>query len=279
VNRREALAQAWKILTENKIEDAALEGEIFLKHVLEINRAQLYAELDSDVSPNDIKRLLQLVERRVKREPSAYITGKKEFYGLDFIVNQHVLIPRPETELLVEQAISVCRIYHYSKVADIGTGCGAIAVSLAINLPEVRIYAADISHKALKVAKKNCVKHGVNDRITLLRGDMLAPLPESVDLIVANLPYVRGDDISGKGPLSFEPKIALSGGEKGLDKIKWLCREVGEHLNPQGSLLLEIGQGQVEEVKSILHKYLSTGLIEIKKDLAGIDRVVWMRLT
>jgi release factor glutamine methyltransferase len=276
VNRREALAQARKILTENKVEDASLEGEILLKHILSINRTQLYAELDGDISPNDIKRLLKLVERRVKGEPSAYITGKKEFYGLDFIVNRYVLIPRPETELLVGQATILCRKYHYSKVADVGTGCGAIAISLAVHLPEVRIFATDISSQALKVAKKNCVKHGVNDRITLLRGDMLEPLPESVDLIIANLPYVKGPDVKKISP---EPKIALNGGENGLDKIERLCREAGEHLNPQGSLLLEIGQGQAEEVKSILQKYTPAGLIEIQKDLVGIDRAVWMHLT
>jgi release factor glutamine methyltransferase len=276
LNRREALAQTRKILTENKIEDASLEGEILLRYILGINRAQLYTELDGDVSPNDIKRFFKLVERRVKGEPSVYIIGKKEFYGLDFEINKHVLIPRPETELLVEQAINLCRKYHYYRVADIGTGCGAIAVSLAVNLPGLKIFATDISSQVLKIAKRNCVKHGVNDRIRFLRGDMLQPLFQSVDLIIANLPYVKEQHIKRIGP---EPKTALNGGEKGLDKIGRLCQEVGEYLNPWGSLLLEIGQGQAEEVKSILHKSISIGTIEIKKDLAGIDRVVWMHLT
>ncbi|MHB8105398.1 MAG: peptide chain release factor N(5)-glutamine methyltransferase [Dehalococcoidales bacterium] len=279
MNLKEALTQARKILTDNDIENAALEGEILLRHMFKIDRAQLYAELERSINPSDNKTLMKLVKRRVKGEPSAYITGHKEFYGLDFIVNKHVLIPRPETELLVEIAISLFRNYHYLTVADIGTGCGAIAVSLAINLPTVKIYATDISLKALEVAEQNCLRHGVKDRVTLIQGDMLAPLPESVDLIIANLPYVKEADIPGKGPLSFEPRLALNGGEKGLDKIKILCRQANEKIKNQGSLLMEIGQGQAEDVKSILHKYFPSGLIECEKDLAGIERVVILRLT
>lgn len=195
MNRKEALAGVRKILTDNHVADAALEGEILLRHALKINRAQLFSELDGEVKPSDLDALMRLAERRVKGEPSAYITGSKEFYGLDFIVNRHVLIPRPETELLVEKAIGLCRRYSYSKFADIGTGCGAIAVSLAVNLPKVKIYATDISAKALEVAGQNCVKHAVADKITLLQGDLLEPLLESVDLVIANLPYVRESDM------------------------------------------------------------------------------------
>jgi release factor glutamine methyltransferase len=222
---------------------------------------------------------MEYVKRRTKGEPSAYITGSKEFFGLEFKVNRHVLIPRPETELLVEKAISLCRSSEYSTVADIGTGCGAIAVSLAVNVPSLKIYAVDVSAKALEVARQNCVKHDVKDRVTLLRGDLLEPLPEPVDLIIANLPYVRESEMPSKGPLSFEPQVALNGGEKGLDKIKRLCRQAGKKLNKNGSLLLEIGQGQAEEVKTILHKYFPLGLIEVTKDLAGVERVVSLRLT
>jgi release factor glutamine methyltransferase len=190
-----------------------------------------------------------------------------------------VLIPRPETELLVEKAISLCRSQDYSKVADIGTGCGAIAISLAIDLPAVKIYATDISAKALEVAKQNCVNHEVKDRIALLQGDMLSLLPEPVDMIIANLPYVREADIPGEGPLSFEPQMALDGGEKGLDKIEKLCGQASGKLKKSGCLLLEIGQGQAEDVKAILHKYFPSGLIEVEKDLAEIERVVTLRLT
>ncbi|MGD0779799.1 MAG: peptide chain release factor N(5)-glutamine methyltransferase [Dehalococcoidales bacterium] len=279
MNRKEALARAREILTDSHIDDATLEGEILLRHMLGKSRARLYADLDSDVSPDDYKLLKKLVKRRVKGEPSAYIIGNKEFYGLNFIVNRHVLIPRPETELLVEKAIDICRNNRYFLIADIGTGCGAIAISLAVNLPSVKIYATDVSIKALEVAAQNCTKHGVTDRISFLRGDLLEPLPESIDLIIANLPYVKEAAIPAKGPLSFEPQLALNGGERGLDKIERLCRQEDAKLNSQGSLLIEIGQGQAEDVKTILHKYFPSGLIEVQKDLAGIERVVSLRLT
>jgi release factor glutamine methyltransferase len=279
MNCREALAKARKLLTDNDIEDAALESEILLRHVLGINRAQLFTELDSDVNTSDIRKFIKLVKRRIKGEPSAYITGNKEFYGLDFIVNQHVLIPRPETELLVEQAISLCRKYHYSKIVDIGTGCGAIAVSLAVNLPEIEIYATDISPKVLKIAKQNSVKHGVKDRVTLLKGDMLKPLPESVVLIIANLPYVIENEIPENGPLSYEPRKALDGGKEGLDKISELCRQSSGKLNKEGSILLEVGQEQAVFVKLMIMDNFPNGSVKVLKDLAGIERVVYFRLT
>jgi release factor glutamine methyltransferase len=277
LNRIQALTEARRILVDNKIDDAALESEILLRHVLKFGRAQLFLDLKKEISTADFKNFIKLIKRRVKGEPTAYIIGIKEFYGLDFTVNKNVLIPRPETELLVEQAISLCRQYHYSKVADVGTGCGAVAICLALKLPLSMIYATDISSKALKVARRNAIKHSVIDRITFLKGDMLKPLPEPVELIVANLPYVREKDI--KGSLRFEPRKALSGGQKGLVKIRELCHQAGDKLNSKGSLLLEIGQGQAATVKFILHKVFPTGIIEVEKDLAGIDRVVSLRLT
>ncbi|MDD5338752.1 MAG: peptide chain release factor N(5)-glutamine methyltransferase [Dehalococcoidales bacterium] len=279
MNRRKALAEVRKILAENQIEDATLEGEILLRHILGINRSQLYTDLDNDIKPADVKHLLKLIEKRTKGEPSAYITGHKEFYGLDFIVNQRVLIPRPETELLVEQAISLCQEYRYSTIADIGTGCGAIAISLAVSIPNIKISAIDISNDALKVTKQNCEKHGVLDKVTLLHGNLLQSLPELVDIIVANLPYVREKDMPDKGPLSFEPSLALNGGEKGLDKIKTLCHQAVNKLNKKGSLLLEIGQRQSGDVMAILREHFPSGLVEVKKDLAGIERVIILRLT
>ncbi len=279
MNRREALAKARKFLTYKKVKDATLEGEILLRHILGINRAQLYAELDNDISQSDTEKLFQLVERRIKGEPSAYITGIKEFYGLDFVVNRDVLIPRPETELLVEQAINQCKHYHYSKVADIGTGCGAIAISLAVNVPGVEIFATDISTKALAIAEQNCEKHGVKDRITFLQGYLLEPLPERVDVLIANLPYVKEANIPTKGPLSFEPRIALDGGKSGTDKIWDFCWRASGKLKKEGCLLLEIGQGQAAAVRIALMANFLEGSIEIIDDLSGIERVIKLRLT
>jgi release factor glutamine methyltransferase len=275
VNRRQALNQARSSLSENLIDDALLEGEILIKHVLGIDRAQLFAELDETISSSQAKELHRFVERRLSGEPSAYITGHKEFYGLDFIVDPHVLIPRPETELLVEKTIDLCRKHSVSSVADIGTGCGAIAVSLAVNLTSVTVYASDISPGALEVAAQNCVKFGVKDRIALLQGDLLDPLPEPVDIIVANLPYVKKEDLS----VGFEPVLALDGGEDGLDKIRSLCCQAGNKVRKNGSLILEIGQGQADAVNAILCEYYPRALIETDRDLAGIERMIWLRLT
>lgn len=279
MNRRQALAQARGTLADNNIDDASLECEILLRHVLGINRSQLFSDLDSNVNPDQAESLRKLLERRLSGEPSAYITGHREFYGFDFKVNRHVLIPRPESELLVEKALNVCRSHAMSIIADIGTGCGAIAISLAVNLPAATVYATDISPQALEVAEGNCRRHGVTDKVVLLQGDMLVPLPEPVDLIVANLPYVREAELPVSGPLSFEPEMALNGGEKGLDEINVLCRQASDKLRNNGSLLLEIGQGQTQAVKAIMYEFFPSALIEVDRDLAGIERVISLRLT
>jgi release factor glutamine methyltransferase len=279
VNRRQVLAQTRGILAENNIDEALLEGEVLLRHVLGISRTQLFSDLDGSINPAQVEGLMQLLERRVSGEPSAYITGHREFYGLDFIVDYRVLIPRPESELLVEKAIRLALSQSISKIADIGTGCGAIAVSLAANLTAATIYATDISPQALEIAGENCRRHGVMDRVILLQGNMLESLPGPVDLIVANLPYVRKTDLPAGGPLSFEPELALNGGTDGLDKIRVLCHQAIEKLDSSGSILLEIGQGQAEAVTAILHEYFPSALIEIVRDLVDIERVVSLRLT
>jgi release factor glutamine methyltransferase len=279
LNRREALDHIRKILDDNHIADAALEGEILLRHALELDRTQLLTDLDEEVNTADLKALTNHVNRRIRGEPSAYIVGSKEFFGLDFIVNRNVLIPRPETELLVEKAIGLCQDDVYSLLADIGTGCGAIAVSLAVSLPKVSIFATDISALALEVARQNAGLHDVRGRIAFLQGDLLAPLPEPVDMIIANMPYVREADMAAVGTSGYEPKLALDGGKKGLDKISLLCSQAVKKLKKNGSLLLEIGQGQAAAVRSILHKYFPAGAVEVEKDLAGIERVVSLRLT
>ncbi|MBN1161483.1 MAG: peptide chain release factor N(5)-glutamine methyltransferase [Dehalococcoidales bacterium] len=279
MNIKQALFRARMLLAGNDIEDASIESEVLLRHVLGIDRARLLASLDADISPEQRQLFMKLIARRSKGEPTAYITGHREFYGLDFRVNRHVLIPRPETELLVDKAISLCRENGYLKIADIGTGCGAIAVSMAVNLPSVTIYATDIYTEAVETARQNGVNHSTEDRMTFLRGDLLEPLPEPVDMIIANLPYVRQRDIPDKGPLSYEPAEALNGGEKGLDKIGGLCSGAGNKLKANGTLILEIGQGQGEAVKGILHKYFPSAEIKIEKDLAGIERMATIRLT
>ena len=215
-----------------------------------------------------------LVARREHREPVAYITGHREFYGLDFAVTPDALIPRPDTEVLVEHAIRLASAWSLaSLIADIGTGCGAIAVCLAKRLPAARIFATDISAAALAVARGNCERHRVTDRITLLLGDLLEPLPGPVDIIAANLPYVRTADLPLVNTSGFEPRLALDGGADGLDQILRLCAEAPRYLNPHGALLLEIGLGQREAVAALLARHLHSASIAFAADLAGIDRV------
>jgi release factor glutamine methyltransferase len=275
VKLTQALNSARGTLEENKIEDAPLEAELLLRHVLKIDRTRLYLDLEKELSPEDEKAFRELVERRLKGEPSAYIVGHREFYGRDFYVNHHTLIPRPESELLVERALRLATTQRISTIADIGTGCGAIVISLALELPQAKIYATDISPAALKMAEANCRQHGLADRVILLKGDMLEPIPEPVDLIVANLPYVRNAELAS----TLEPTLALDGGIEGTEVIARLCRQAKEKLVESGAMLLEVGQGQSRTITSLLECLFPKAAIEVFKDLASIDRVVSLSLT
>ncbi|TET45957.1 MAG: peptide chain release factor N(5)-glutamine methyltransferase [Dehalococcoidia bacterium] len=276
---KQVLGRARDVLAANSIEDASLEGEILLRQALGIDRVRLYANLKSELSAEQENEFWHLVQRRLSGEPAAYIAGHREFYGFDFFVDRRVLIPRPETELLVEKAIRLAQTHAIATVADIGTGCGAIAISLALNLPRIKIYASDVATDALEVARINCEKHGVAGRIQLLPGDMLAPLPEPVDLILANLPYVTEQETSQAGLADFEPLIALNGGSDGLDGIRRLGEQAADKLNPQGGMLLEIGWGQGQAVTNLLRRNFPSASLEIIPDLQGIERVISLRLT
>ncbi len=276
---KQALSRAREILVANNIEDAPLESELLLRHALKISRVKLYLELDQELSPQQDKGFWHLMKRRLNNEPIAYITGHREFYGLDFYVDPNVLIPRPESELLVEKALELARGQAVPTIVEVGTGCGAIAISLALSLPQAKIYASDISAAALEVARFNCQRHEVTDRICLLSGDMLDPLPEPVDLIIANLPYVMEAELSRINTLNFEPPLALNGGSDGLEKISRLCTRIGDKLRPGGCLLLEIGQGQRRAVTTLLRSLFPSAEIEVAPDLSGIDRVVSLALT
>ncbi len=226
---KQALSHAREILTANNIEDAPLECELLLRHTLKLSRVELYLDLNHEPSPEQEEIFWHLIRHRLNGEPTAYITGHCEFYGIDFYVDSSVLIPRPESELLVEKALTLAQNHAIATIAEIGTGCGAIAISLALNLPKVKIYATDISTPALKVALFNCQKHGLVNRVCLLQGDMLDPLPKPVNLIVANLPYVKEAEIDTG---NFEPLLALNGGSDGLDHLRQLCHQLSDKLYP-----------------------------------------------
>ncbi len=275
MTRKEALNRAREALTTHNIADASLEAEVLLKEALKISRVQLYLDPDKELSSEQEETFWHLIERRISGEPSAYITGHREFYGLDFYIEPGVFIPRPESELLVEEALKLAQKYPVSVIAEIGTGSGAIAICLALNLPQTKIYPTDISALALKVARINCQKYGVENRVQLLQGNLLDPLPEAADLIVANLPYVRASEATS---VSTEPLLALNGGSDGLDKIRQLCYQLGDKLKPGGHVLLEIGLGQREALSNFLKRLFTQAEIEVVADLGGIDRVVRLAL-
>ncbi|MFA5628814.1 MAG: peptide chain release factor N(5)-glutamine methyltransferase [Dehalococcoidales bacterium] len=268
---RECLQQGAAKLSEQKVEDAALESEILLRHVLGFDRVRLYQNPEQELLPPELNLFWDLINRRISGEPSAYIIDNKEFYGLDFYVQKGVLIPRPETEHLVDKALELSKRYPNPVIADIGTGSGAIAVSLASKIAQAKIYAIDISLDALMVADINCHKHNVNKKVALLNGNLLEPLPEKADIIAANLPYVRTEDVPA---VRSEPELALDGGEDGLDVIRLLCGQVEEKINDGGHLLLEIGLGQRDAVIGLLKVIPCIKNIAIIPDLRGIDRII-----
>lgn len=277
---REALQSATQTLRTAGIADASVEAELLLGHVLGISRTQLYTEPERSLTSVETEHLWRLVQRRLDHEPAAYILGRCEFYGIDFYIDYHTFIPRPETELLVEKAVELAqRISHREEqitIADIGTGCGAIAVSLALALPQAKIYATDVSASALQVAEMNCRRHGVNSQVELLQGNLLEQLPQPVDMIVANLPYIKDCEFKDLSPeiRKFEPTMALAGGEDGLDKIQQMLEQMPGKLSYGACFLLEIGQGQGGMVTSLIKSYFPQASIELISDLGGIERVV-----
>ncbi|MDP3062015.1 MAG: peptide chain release factor N(5)-glutamine methyltransferase, partial [Chloroflexota bacterium] len=221
-----------------------MEAELLLAHILHADRTRLYALSDTHVSLAEEQDLEGLLARRLLREPLAYILGVRWFYGLELAVRPGVLIPRPETELLVERAIALAGDRVLS-IADVGAGGGNIAVALAVYLPRARLFATDISPNALQVAAENVARHGVAEQVTLLHGDLLAPLSAPVDMIAANLPYVRRDALPSLQPeLRYEPVEALDGGPDGLDLLRRLLAQAPDYLASGGWLLAELDPWQ-----------------------------------
>lgn len=267
-------------LAAANLDCATTEAELLLRHVLGISKTQIYSEPEQLLTTREINRLRHLTQRRLLHEPIAYILRCCEFYGIEFYIDHRALIPRPETELLVEEAINFAR-HHFSPgnkltIADIGTGSGAIAISLALALPKVKIYATDISASALEVANINRRRYKVDSQVELLQGNLLEPLPEPVDTIVANLPYIRNCELQTLSPeiTNFEPTLAIAGGNDGWDKIRLLLDQVPGKLRPEGYLLLEIGQRQDKAVSSMINSYFPQARVELIPDLSGINRVV-----
>jgi release factor glutamine methyltransferase len=284
---KELLIQGTQALTSVAHEDVRRDAQVLLSHVLNVERSTLYAYPERDVTPEQARRFFELIERRKLDEPVAYIIGHREFYGHDFLVDKRVLIPRPETELLVEAALSAIRQKFFPGqipvVADIGTGSGAIPITLALEESRLPyLYACDISTDALQVAYLNCRHHRVGSRVRLLQGDLLAPLPEPVDILTANLPYVGTEEMEMLSPevKAYEPQQALFSGPQGLDLLRRFCQEAAQPgvLNPHAILLLEIGYSQREPLRQLLHQLWPQAEIEYKKDYGGWDRLLQISL-
>ena len=280
---RSVLAAARDRLREGGRTGVALEAEVLLAHCLGVDRVALYRDPDRLLTADQVACCLGLVERRGRGEPVAYLTGHKEFMGLDLMVGPCVLVPRPETELLVETALQLLAPVPAAPLAvDVGTGSGAIAVSLAAVHPAVRVLATDVDAAALAVARRNAVAYAVAERISFLQGDLLAPLDTpaylgQVDLIAANLPYVPTGELAGlpRDVRDYEPRLALDGGPDGLDLYRRLVPAARRLLRPGGALLMEIGPGQGAACLALLPPPAWES--RLLHDLAGRERLVTAR--
>ena len=261
--------------------DAKLEAEVLLRHVLKIDRATMFRDLEENLSEDNVTNIASLVKRRIQKEPLAYITGIKEFYGLMFEVSEGVLIPRPETELLVETAITKAKLLKKNEIniVDVGTGSGAIAVSLAVNIPNSNVIAIDLSKSALEIADENRRTHGMYSRIKLRLGNLLEPVTENIDILVSNPPYIRKDRLhSLQEEVLKEPMLALDGGEDGLRLIAELLSQARERMDSTSIILFEIDSDQGIEASKISKNTFPLGDVTVLKDLNNDDRAVLIEL-
>ncbi len=275
-----ALVSASQRLNGAGCENPRLDAQILLAHVLEADRTWLFAHHDHPLTVDQAEAFTDLVARRIRREPVAYMLGRKEFYGLDFVVDKRVLIPRPETEMLVDFLLAHVKEEREQPIviADVGTGSGAIAVTTATLAPSnSRIYGLDISPDALVVAQENGKRLAPHASLTFMVSDLLAALPEPVDVIVANLPYVTDGEYTDLAPeiRKYEPQLALTAGHQGLDSIQRLLAQVGDHLKPGGIVILEIGHQQGPAVQQLAEEMQPTPyFVGLRQDYSGHTRMV-----
>jgi len=288
--RREA-AERWTILRlldwtarffESKgIDTARLDAELLLAHALGCRRIELYARYDEVPDGEPLARFRDAVRRRGQRIPAKYLTGETEFYSLALAVGPAVLIPRPETEFLVEQALKALPEDAERRVADLGTGSGAIAIAVAKQRPRAQLVATDASREALDVARANAQRHGVADRIEIRQGRWFEALAADTvfDAIVSNPPYVATADLECAMPevRDHEPRAALDGGPDGLDALRTLAAGAPAWLKPGGWLIVEVGAGQAQAVTDLAEGTGRYETIGVVPDFAGIDRVVSMQ--
>ena len=277
----ERVSEAARRLAETGIDarDAAFDAEVLARHALDWDRAMYLARWREPV-PSGFDELFEsLVARRHRREPVARITGRREFWGLDFEVTPAVLVPRPESELLVETALARLgdRAAQW-EIADAGTGSGCLAIALARELPRARVTATDVSPDALAVARRNAARHGATGQVAFHRADLLDGLPGPWDLIVSNPPYVPDAVIDTLAPevSRHEPPAALRGGRDGLDTVRRLIAAATDRLRPEGWLVLEVGAGQSGDA-AVIARRAGMHVVDVRPDLQGIPRAVVMQ--
>ena len=262
-----------------------LDAEVLLAETLGVDRVGLYTHFDQPLHPEELARFKKLIQRRLQREPVAYIIGRREFWSLTFKVTPDVLIPRPETEILIAEALKVvsapARTGRNFRILEIGTGSGAISIVLAKEFPSASLVATDLSAKALAIAQENASRLGVGERIQFLRGDLFAPLEKesTFELIVTNPPYIAEGDFPSLPPevRGFEPRLALDGGKDGLAFFRRVLSIAAEFLSPGGWFLAEIGAGQEEKIRQIAGANPELASGAFVPDLAGIKRVFKVR--
>ena len=273
------------------IDNPRLDSEVLLAHLLRLDRVGLYLNFDRPLSRDELSSFREIVKRRGSREPLQYITGHQEFWSLDFKVTPDVLIPRPDTEILVEEALKAVRretldVRRQNQlpftILDLCTGSGCIAISLAHELKDAVVYAVDTSEAALSIARENAEKNVVQDRVIFLQGDLYEALTSyvsrltSYDIIVSNPPYIKNIDIPNIQPevRDYEPRMAVDGGTEGLGFYKRIVADAPNHLSPHGWLMVEVGEGQADAVSKMMADTGAFESISTVKDLAGIERVV-----
>ncbi len=272
---RDLLTSGASRLRDAGIETPELDAALLLGFLIGLDRAALYARMLDDAQPDLSSAFDALIERRLRREPVAYLTGTKEFMGLTFTVNDAVLVPRPETELLVEWVARwLGRRADRARIVDVGTGSGAIAVALASMMPPVRVFASDISLKALAIARMNAQQHEVSGRVACVCGDLVFWLGQPVEMILANLPYLT-DEQTDAADLRAEPRGALAGGEgDGFALYRTLIPQVPARLASGGVFAFEIDPSQTETATAICIEMFPLALVAVHRDLAGLARFV-----
>ncbi|MBI5555941.1 MAG: peptide chain release factor N(5)-glutamine methyltransferase [Elusimicrobia bacterium] len=279
-------------LAKAKVPAPVLEAQLLLSQALRIKKLDLFLKKEKEVLKKELACFRKYIALRCRRIPASYILKSAQFYGLDLFIDQGVLIPRPETELLVEETLKtvagrgrpadvlvagslVAGKLKKIKIIEIGVGSGAVVVALAKNINQAGILGTDISAKALRLARKNIKMHKVEKQVKLFRGSLFAKLRKKFDLIISNPPYLNEKDFWKLQPeVGFEPKAALYGGKDGLDFYRKIIPQVRYYLQPGGILAFEIGCGQAKKIKQMLEKEKIFSSIEVKKDYSGIERII-----